>query len=65
MNEDRARRIEKQKAERAAYEETKRSEVNERLLEEASAPAYVFPSPCDPLLICYTVMNVRSKTLAR
>lgn len=42
MNEDRARRIEKQKAERAAYEETKRSEVNERLLEEASAPAYVF-----------------------
>ena len=53
MNEDRARRIEKQKAERAAYEETKRSEVNERLLEEASAPAYAFSPLCGPSLTCY------------
>lgn len=40
MNEDRARRMEKQKAEKAAYEESKRQEINERLLEEASQPAF-------------------------
>jgi len=40
MNEDKARRIERQKAERAAQEKEKRDEINERLLEEASAPAY-------------------------
>lgn len=40
MNEDRARRAEKQKAEKAAADDAKRQEVNERLLEEASQPAF-------------------------
>ncbi|KAM0790077.1 hypothetical protein ACM66B_005405 [Microbotryomycetes sp. NB124-2] len=40
MNEDRAKRLERQRAERAAVEESKRNEVNQRLLEEARAPAF-------------------------
>lgn len=40
MNEDRAKKAERQKAEKAAYEESKRKEVNEQLLEEASQPAF-------------------------
>ncbi|KAK4051006.1 multicopy suppressor of BFA (Brefeldin A) [Microbotryomycetes sp. JL201] len=40
MNEDRAKRLERQRAERAAIEESKRNEVNQRLLEEARAPAF-------------------------
>lgn len=40
MNEERTRRAERQKAEKAAYDEAKRKEVNEQLLEEASQPAY-------------------------
>jgi hypothetical protein len=40
ITEERNRRIERQKAERTAAEEAKRKDINERLLEEASAPAY-------------------------
>lgn len=40
MNDDRAKRQERQRAERQAYEDDKRAEVNERLLEEAQAPAF-------------------------
>ena len=40
VNEDRTKRMERQRAERTAIEEAKRKDVNERLLEEASAPAY-------------------------
>ena len=40
VNEDRARRAEKFKAQRAAEEEDKRKEVTERLLDEAKAPAF-------------------------
>ncbi|KAF8529016.1 hypothetical protein BU17DRAFT_37943 [Hysterangium stoloniferum] len=40
VNEERTRRAEKLKAQRAAEEEEKRKEVAERLLEEAKAPAF-------------------------
>lgn len=40
VNEERARRAERQKAQRAAEEEEKRKEIGERLLEEAKAPAF-------------------------
>ncbi|RDX55655.1 hypothetical protein OH76DRAFT_1428793 [Lentinus brumalis] len=40
LNEDRARRAERQRAERAAYEEAKKQEVIDRLREEAEAPAF-------------------------
>ncbi|GAA94362.1 uncharacterized protein L969DRAFT_96498 [Mixia osmundae IAM 14324] len=40
MTEDRNRRLEKEKAERQAYDDAKREETNARLLEEAKAPAY-------------------------
>ncbi|KAK4050344.1 multicopy suppressor of BFA (Brefeldin A) [Microbotryomycetes sp. JL221] len=40
MNEDRAKRLERQKSERLAAEESKRNEINQRLLEEARAPAF-------------------------
>ncbi|KAK9896473.1 hypothetical protein P389DRAFT_79681 [Cystobasidium minutum MCA 4210] len=39
-NEDRAKRIERQQAERRAYEDNKRKEIAERMLEEARAPAF-------------------------
>ncbi|KAL8287272.1 hypothetical protein RQP46_003724 [Phenoliferia psychrophenolica] len=40
MNDDRAKRLERQRSERQQFEDQKRSEVNERLLEEAQAPAF-------------------------
>ncbi|KAK4703567.1 hypothetical protein P7C70_g2653, partial [Phenoliferia sp. Uapishka_3] len=40
MNDDRAKRLERQRAERQAFEDSKRSEINLRLLEEAQAPAF-------------------------
>ncbi|POY76529.1 hypothetical protein BMF94_0370 [Rhodotorula taiwanensis] len=40
LNEDRAKRDERRKAERKEFEDSKRAEVNERLLEEAQAPAF-------------------------
>lgn len=40
MNDDRAKRLERQRAERQQFEDAKRSEINERLLEEAQAPAF-------------------------
>lgn len=40
MTEDRNRRAERQRVERAAIDDEKRAEINERLLEEAQAPAF-------------------------
>ena len=40
MNDERAKRIERQQAERRAYEDSKRKEINEQALEEARLPAY-------------------------
>lgn len=40
LNADRAKRMERQRAERQEYEDIKRGEVNGRLLEEANAPAF-------------------------
>ncbi|ORY83535.1 hypothetical protein BCR35DRAFT_265213 [Leucosporidium creatinivorum] len=40
LNDDRAKRIERQRSERQAHEDAKRSEINQRLLEEAQAPAF-------------------------
>lgn len=40
VNEERSKRIERQQAERRAYEDNKRKEVAERMLEEARAPAF-------------------------
>ncbi|BGP41768.1 multicopy suppressor of BFA (Brefeldin A) [Rhodotorula kratochvilovae] len=40
LNEDRAKRDERRRAERKAHEDSKRAEINERLLEEAQAPAF-------------------------
>lgn len=40
LTDDRAKRDEKYKAERRAKEDSKRAEINERLLEEAQAPAF-------------------------
>lgn len=40
LNEDRAKRMERSRLERTGIEDAKRAEVNERLLEEAQAPAF-------------------------
>ena len=40
VNDERAKRIERQQAERRAYEDSKRKEINEQALEEARLPAY-------------------------
>lgn len=40
LNADRAKRLERQRLERQSHEESKRAEVNERLLDEAQAPAF-------------------------
>ena len=40
LNEDRARRLERQRAERAAHEEAKKKEIADRLREEAEVPAF-------------------------
>jgi hypothetical protein len=40
LNDDRAKRQERQRLERLGVEDAKRAEVNERLLEEAQAPAF-------------------------
>ncbi|RPD67132.1 hypothetical protein L226DRAFT_608374 [Lentinus tigrinus ALCF2SS1-7] len=40
LNEDRARRVERQRAERAAQEEAKKKEIADRLREEAEVPAF-------------------------
>lgn len=40
MNEDRARRVERQQTERRQYEDAKRTEANEKALEEARQPAF-------------------------
>lgn len=40
VNEERSKRIERQQAERRAYEDNKRKEIAERMLEEAQAPAF-------------------------
>lgn len=40
LDEDRAKRDERRRAERKAHEESKRAEINEQLLEEAQAPAF-------------------------
>ncbi|BGP56760.1 hypothetical protein JCM8202_004466 [Rhodotorula sphaerocarpa] len=40
LNDERAKRDERRKAERKEYEVSKRAEVNQRLLEEAQAPAF-------------------------
>lgn len=40
MNDDRTKRLERQRTERQAHEDSKRAETNERLLEEAQAPAF-------------------------
>lgn len=40
VNEERSKRIERQQAERRAYEDSKRREINEKQLEEARAPAF-------------------------
>lgn len=40
VNEERSKRIERQQAERRAYEDNKRKEIAERMLEEARAPAF-------------------------
>lgn len=39
-NDDRTMRMERQKAEQAEHDQSRRSEINERLLEEAQAPAF-------------------------
>lgn len=40
VNEERSKRIARQQAERRAYEENKRKEIADRMLEEAKAPAF-------------------------
>lgn len=40
MNDDRAKRVDRQRSERQAIDDAKRAETNERLLEEAQAPAF-------------------------
>ncbi|KAI5475599.1 nuclear segregation protein Bfr1 [Pseudohyphozyma bogoriensis] len=40
LNEDRAKRMERQRAERQQYEDNKKAEQNQRALEEAQAPAF-------------------------
>ncbi|GAA5889184.1 hypothetical protein JCM8208_007796 [Rhodotorula glutinis] len=40
LNDDRAKRDERRRAERKAHDDSKRAEINEQLLEEAQAPAF-------------------------